>query len=141
MNLDYSPTLLMIGLVAVVNLSFGVGVAVWSLTRSRQRIEHGFSAPAKAEKTDEQSARNAFWLSFWLALGVPFVAFSTANEATQAVADTPGFIIPIWICAGLTSIASSICATVLMVTSRSGDAKAKAIPRIYVRKRSRVCCG
>ncbi|MCH5373643.1 MAG: hypothetical protein JJ992_06675 [Planctomycetes bacterium] len=63
---------------------------------------------------------NAFWISFWMVFMVPGGAFSAAATATERGVEHVGVMLAIWISAAAASVASVICATVLMVHSRSG---------------------
>jgi len=71
-----------------------------------------------ATQQQHKYMHNAFWISFWLAFPVPAAAFWSAASATDRV-ENSAYLIVIWIGASLASIASVICAAVLMIHSRS----------------------
>ena len=81
-------------------------------------IEAGYPLEeAESTKRRQQYMHNAFWISFWMVFLVPSAAFFAAATATDR-RELAGYLIAIWIGASAASIATVVCAAVLMICSR-----------------------
>ncbi len=90
-----------------------------------QRLE-----PSEPEEQHDKSLHNLFWISFWIGAGVPIAATSAASAiVVQSYISDFRIIIGIWICAAVISVASVICATVLMICGRRGVLKSQESSR------------
>jgi hypothetical protein len=122
----------MVGLTVVGVFLFGL-IVLWSvmrhLRRSRELLHTerlralevgqspGFSDPEEGQK---RYAHNIFWIAFWVGAGVPMAAASAAASVTnQEKVSQFGLMLAMWISVAVISVASVICATVLMVKARS----------------------
>jgi hypothetical protein len=77
------------------------------------------TSPSEVENSQHKYLHNVFWICFWLAAGVPIAATSAASSVMiQTHLQDFGIILAIWICVAVMSVASVVCATVLMVSSR-----------------------
>jgi hypothetical protein len=65
----------------------------------------------------------AFWISFWIVIGVPSAAFFAASAISREIGANVGLAIVVWVGAALASIAAVVCATILMIYSRCGSQK------------------
>ncbi len=77
-------------------------------------------APQVSEKHKSPGAKfmhNAYWISFWVVVTVPGVAFSAASAVTTEFHIAIG--IAAWGAAALASVAAVVCVTTLMIYSRS----------------------
>lgn len=91
-------------------------------TERMRSLEAGIPLePTDAAKTQAKFLHNAFWISFWLVTAVPSAAFTAATTATQEMNRSLALAIVIWSGAAAASVAAVICATVLMIYSRSGQ--------------------
>jgi len=89
-------------------------------TERMRSLEAGFPLEAPEEtKTQAKFMHNAFWISFWLVFSVPAAAMSAASAGTKTVNESIALSIVVWIGAALVSVAAVVCATVLMLNSRS----------------------
>ena len=78
------------------------------------------SASAVPPPAGAKFMHNAFWISFWIVSGVPGAAFSAASAATKEFhADQLAIGIAAWSAAAVASVAAVVCATTLMIYSRS----------------------
>jgi hypothetical protein len=113
-------------------LLLAIGILFWALFRHSRRnrellhtermkaLELGQPASfSEPDKLQEKYAHNAFWIAFWVGAGVPMVAAGAAAQVmTQANVHELGLTLAIWGGVAVISIASVICATVLMVSAR-----------------------
>src|SRR5262245_18110901 len=83
-------------------------------------LGHPLDEPGSVKAIDKH-IHNAFWISFWMVVAVPSAAFSSAASATKAADIQAGLAIVIWLFAAAASMTSVVCATVLMIHSRSGQ--------------------
>ena len=126
---------------AIVAILGGCAIVVLSLRHARAKrellhaeriraIEAGlpWESPPLSPATKPESAQppgakfmhNAFWISFWIVSGVPGAAFSAASAATKEFhADQLAIGIAAWSAAAVASVAAVVCATTLMIYSRS----------------------
>lgn len=75
--------------------------------------------PSEAEKAQNKYLHNAFWVCFWIGVGVPISASSAASTVMiQTHLQDFGIILAIWICVAVISVASVAFATTLMISSR-----------------------
>jgi hypothetical protein len=75
--------------------------------------------PLGADERQNKYAHNAFWISFWIGAGVPMAATSAVSSVmVQSSLRDFGVILAVWICVAIISVASVVCATVLMISSR-----------------------
>ena len=82
-------------------------------------IDTGYPLEEPASTKRQQTyMHNAYWISFWMVFAVPSSAFSAAAAAT-ARGQHGGFLLTIWLGAAAASIAAVVCATVVMIYSRS----------------------
>jgi hypothetical protein len=89
-------------------------------TERMKAIEVGYPLEAgEASKTQAKYLHNTFWISFWIGFGVPAAAFGAASSAERVIAGNLGLGIAIWVSAAAASMAAVICATVLMIRSRT----------------------
>jgi hypothetical protein len=119
-----------IGAATLLILLVVTGVLVWSFYFHRQllhvermrAIETGH--PLDTTDPGAQQAKymhNAFWISFWLGFGVPAAAFGSAYEACGQLGKSFLLAATVWAGAALASAVSVMCATALMIHSRSGQ--------------------
>lgn len=82
-------------------------------------LEAGFPLEAPEEtKTHAKYMHNAFWISFWLVFSVPGASLSAASAATNKANGSIALLIIIWGGAAIATIATAVCATVLMLKTR-----------------------
>lgn len=82
------------------------------------------TGPTEAEKCQSKYLHNAFWICFWIGAGVPIAATSAATFVmVQGKLEEFFIILAIWICVAVISVASVVCATVLMISCRYWTAK------------------
>src|ERR1700730_11994159 len=129
---DQMAALLVIGTVAGGVLLVCLGMLVWMLmrhSRKNRELLHkermkalelgqpaGFSEP---DKLQANYAHNAFWIAFWIGAGLPAaVAWAAAYVMIQPHLQELGIVIAMWSSVAVVSIASVVCATVLMVSAR-----------------------
>jgi len=124
--------LLVIGTVAGGVLLLCLGVLVWMLMRHSRKnrellhkermkaLELGQPASfSEPDKLQEKYAYNAFWIAFWIGAGVPAAtAWAAAYAMIQLHLQELGIAIAMWSSVAVVSIASVVCATVLMVSAR-----------------------
>jgi ABC-type nickel/cobalt efflux system permease component RcnA len=87
-----------------------------------------FSTPEKDQEQDapkgqEHYADNASWIAFWIGAGVPAsAAWAAASVAIQGNLRElgSGLVLGIWITVAVVSVASVVCATILMIKARRG---------------------
>lgn len=80
--------------------------------------------PSEAEKSQNKYLHNAFWICFWIGAGVPIAAASAASSVMiQTNLHEFSIILAIWICVAVISVASVVCATTLMISSRHWSTK------------------
>jgi hypothetical protein len=78
------------------------------------------TGPSEAEKYQNKYQHNAFWICFWIGAGVPIAATSAASSVMiQTNLQEFRIILAIWICVAVISVASVVCATTLMISSRN----------------------
>jgi mannitol-specific phosphotransferase system IIBC component len=125
------PVWLPVIIIAAI-VSLFIGVLTWlvirQIAKSRdlrhlermKALELGRAiGPSEAEKTQAKYLHNIFWISFWIGAGVPMAASSAAGSVMiQTQLQDFGIIRTMWICVAVISVASVICATVLMKSSR-----------------------
>jgi hypothetical protein len=113
-------------------LLVALGILIWAVMRHSRRnrellhtermraLELGQPASfSEPDKLQEKYAHNAFWIAFWVGAGVPMVAAGAAAQVmTQANVHELGLTLAIWGGVAVISIASVVCATVLMVSAR-----------------------
>ncbi len=78
--------------------------------------------PPETTNMREKAMHNAFWIAFWLGMGVPGSAFSAASTVTTQMNISLGLIVAVWASAATASVTGVICATVLMIHSARGGA-------------------
>ncbi len=109
--------------VTIVVLSLRHARAVRELSHAERirAIEAGL--PWEEPESAQAGAKfmhNAFWISFWVVVTVPGAAFSAASAVTKEFhVDQLAIGIAAWSAAALASVAAVVCATTLMVYSRS----------------------
>ena len=129
------PIVAILGVCAIVVLSLRYARAKRELLHAERirAIEAGLPwqepesapevAPQVSEKHKSPGAKfmhNAFWISFWIVSGVPGAAFSAASAATQKLhVEQLAIGIAAWSAAAVASVAAVVCATTLMIYSRS----------------------
>lgn len=114
-------TLFILGLVII--LRFAQAGRQLQHAERMKAIEAGFPLEdTVAMKASEKYMHNAFWISFWLGLGVPMVAFGAASSAERVITGNLGLGIAVWTGAALASIAGVVSAVVLMIFSRTKQA-------------------
>jgi hypothetical protein len=122
----------MIGLTVVGFFLLGLillGTVMRHLRRSRELLHTerlkalevgqspGFSDPEEEQK---RYTHNVFWIAFWVGAGVPMASASAAASVmNQEKVSQLGLVLGMWISVAVISVASVICATVLMVKARS----------------------
>ena len=75
--------------------------------------------PSEAEKCQAKYLHNIFWISFWIGAVVPVAATSAVSSVmVQVGLHDFAIILTMWICVAIISVASVICATVAMISSR-----------------------
>jgi formate hydrogenlyase subunit 3/multisubunit Na+/H+ antiporter MnhD subunit len=80
--------------------------------------------PSEAEKCQSKYLHNVFWICFWLGAGVPIAATSAASSVMiQTNLHEYSVIVAIWICVAVISVASVVCAAILMISSRHWSSK------------------
>lgn len=78
------------------------------------------SAQPESAEPGAKFMHNAFWISFWVVVSVPSASFSAAATATKELhVDQLALGIAAWSAAALVSVAAVVCATTLMIYSRS----------------------
>ncbi len=129
---DQTAAFLVIGTVAGGVLLLSLGIMVGMLMRHSRKsrellhtermkaLELGqpasFSDP---DKLQEKYAYSTFWIAFWIGAGVPAAAaWAAAYVMIQPQLQELGIVIAMWSSVAVVSIASVICATVLMVSAR-----------------------
>ncbi len=81
--------------------------------------------PSEAEKCQSKYLHNVFWICFWIGAGVPIAATSAASSVMiQTKPQEFSIILAICICVAVISVASVVCATVLMISGRYGSSEA-----------------
>lgn len=73
-----------------------------------------------AETVDKRFMHNAFWISFWMIVigcASPFTVVASAMDKSPF--KEPSVAAMAWICAASASVGTAICATILMLKSRS----------------------
>jgi hypothetical protein len=92
---------------------------------SMKALEMGRAiGPSEAEKCQSKYLHNVFWICFWIGAGVPIAATSAASSVLiQTKPQDFGIILAICICVAVISVASVVCATVLMISGRYGSSK------------------
>jgi uncharacterized membrane protein YidH (DUF202 family) len=82
------------------------------------------TGPSEAEVRQDKYQHNVFWICFWIGAGVPIAATSAAcSVEIQTNLQEFRIILAIWICVALISVASVVCATTLMISSRQRSSK------------------
>jgi hypothetical protein len=82
------------------------------------------SSSSEAATCQDKYQHNAFWICFWIGAGVPIAAASAASSVMiQTRLQDFGIIVAIWISVAVISVASVVCATILMISSRLGSSK------------------
>ena len=129
---DQTAAFLVIGTVAGGVLLLSLGIMVGMLMRHSRKsrellhtermkaLELGqpasFSDP---DKLREKYAYSTFWIAFWIGAGVPAAAaWAAAYVMIQPQLQELGIVIAMWSSVAVVSIASVVCATVLMVSAR-----------------------
>jgi uncharacterized membrane protein len=129
---DDLPTELWIGLSAGVVVLTVFVILLWVIVRHlRKSREFSHAERMKAlelgqplsvaepDRSREKYGHNAFWIAFWLGMGVPSAAVSAASSTTiQGYISNTGLLLAIWIGVAAICVASVVCATVLMVSAR-----------------------
>jgi hypothetical protein len=113
-------------------LLLSIGILIWAIMRHSRRNREllhtermkalevgqspGFSEP---DQLQEKYTHNAFWIAFWVGAGVPIAAaHAAAYFLTHANVHELGLILATWIGVVVISVASVVCATVVMVSAR-----------------------
>jgi hypothetical protein len=82
------------------------------------------TGPSEAEKCQNKYLHNVFWICFWIGAVVPIAATSAAcSVMIQTHVQDFGIVLAIWICIAVMSVASVVCATALMISSRHWSSK------------------
>lgn len=82
------------------------------------------TGPSQAEKCRDKYLHNIFWIAFWIGAGVPIAATSAASSVViQTNLQEFSVILAIWICVAVISVASVVCGTTLMISSRHWSSK------------------
>lgn len=130
------PTSLMVVAIVAGGLLFlgflsWLGVRQAARSRELSHLEHMKSlelgksiGPSESEKRQAKYVHNVFWICFWIGAAVPIAVTSSAS-AVEMHSSIHEFriILGIWICVAVISVASVICATVLMSSGRRWSAK------------------
>ena len=75
--------------------------------------------PSEAEKCQAKYLHNIFWISFWIGAVVPVAATSAVGSVmVQVGLHDFAIILAMWICVAIISVASVICGTTAMISSR-----------------------
>jgi hypothetical protein len=84
------------------------------------------TGPSETEKCQNKYLHNIFWIAFWIGAGVPIAAASGASSVMiQTHLQDFGIILAMWICVAVISVASVVCAAVLMISTRHWSTMAK----------------
>jgi hypothetical protein len=82
------------------------------------------TGPSDAEVRQDKYQHNVFWICFWIGAGVPIAATSAASSVQiQNNLQEFRIALAIWICVAIIAVASVVCATVLMISSRQRSSK------------------
>ena len=82
------------------------------------------TGPSEAEKCQGKYLHNVFWIAFWIGAVVPMAASSAASSVMiQTNLQEFRIILAMWICVAVISVASVVCATILMIPSRHWSTK------------------
>jgi hypothetical protein len=97
----------------------------WSHLERMKALELGkATGPSEAEKCQEKYLHNVFWICFWIGAGVPIAATSAASSVMiQTTLQEFRIILAIWICVAVISVASVVCGTTLMISTRHWSSK------------------
>jgi len=130
------PTgILLIAFAAIVLLFIGfvswLGIRQLAKSRDLEHLERIKAlemgkpiGPSEAEKCQIKYLHNVFWICFWIGAGVPLAATSAASSIMiQTNLQEFRIILAIWICVAVISVASVVCATALMISSRNWSTK------------------
>jgi len=83
------------------------------------------TGPSSAERYQNKYLHNIFWICFWIGAVVPLSACSAASSVmVKMELQNFAVILSIWICVAVVSVASVICATVLMISGRNRTSNA-----------------
>lgn len=130
---DFSLWIPIIAIIVIVLLFIGVltwlGIRQAAKSRDLEHLQRmkalelgRTTDPSEAEKYQSKYQHNIFWISFWIGAGVPIAATSAASSVIlQTHLQDFGIILAIWICVAVISVASVVCATILMISSRHGS--------------------
>jgi len=76
--------------------------------------------PSEAEIGQAKYLHNIFWISFWIGAVIPVAATSAVSSVmVQVGLHDFSIILAMWICVAIISVASVVCATVAMISSRN----------------------
>ena len=77
----------------------------------------------------EKLLHSTFWIAFWIGAGVPIAAtWGASSVMIQTKLTEFRLILTIWICVAVVSVASVICATILMSRLSRGEKRDKICP-------------
>lgn len=123
---------LVFGIAGGIFLALVLGLAFWMILRHAQKgreLLHtermkalevgqplGFT---EHEKLQQEQAHNTFWIAFWVGAGVPIAAvWAAAYSIVQGNLRELAVTLVVWISVAVICVASTICATLLMVNAR-----------------------
>ncbi len=82
------------------------------------------TSPSETEVRQDKYQHNVFWICFWIGAGVPIAATSAASSVQiQNNLQEFRIVLAIWICVAIVAVASVVCATTLMISSRQRSSK------------------
>ena len=131
-----TPTWILI-LIILTGAAFFTSFLFWLIFRQMRKsrellhlermksLEMGRSiGPSEAEKCQSKYLHNVFWICFWIGAVVPIAATSAASSVMiQTKVQEFGIVLAVWICVAVISIASVVCGTALMISSRDWASK------------------
>jgi hypothetical protein len=118
-------SLLFVGLLSWLGIRQAAKSREFSHLERMKALELGRAiGPSEAEKCQHRYLHNLFWICFWIGAGVPIAAVSAASSIMiQTHLQDFGTILAIWICVAVISVASVVCGTALMISSRHWPSK------------------
>ena len=127
------PSLFIVGAAAAMVFVFMVAIFIFRQLRISREYLHAermktleLGMPLEPpEQTNVQAKfmHTAFWISFWIVVGVPSAAFSAASTMCREIGGNVGLGVVVWVGAVLASIGAVVCATILMIYSRCNSQK------------------